>query len=68
MPMLEVEIITNRNEKIAIDIVGPLPLSKNKLRYTFTALEMASGYSFAIPLPNYTATTTAKSLLSIRSR
>ncbi len=63
--MLKPELITNRNEKLAIDIVGPLPLSRHKMRYIFTAMELASAYPFAIPLPNYTAASTAKSLLSI---
>ncbi len=63
--MLQSERITNYNEKLAIDIVGPLPLSRHKMRYIFKAMELASAYPFAILLPNYAAALTAKSLLSI---
>lgn len=67
VPMLEAEIISHRGEKIAVDIVGPLPTSKNKLRFIFTAMELASGYPFAIPLHNYTSEETAKAILSVIS-
>ncbi len=55
VPMVEPEIISERCEKLAVDIVGPLPLSKNKLRYIFTCMELSSGFPFAIELKSYTA-------------
>ncbi len=65
--MVEPEIISHRGEKLAVDIVGPLPTSKHKLRFIFTCMELSSGYPFAIPLRNYTAEETAKALLSVIS-
>ncbi len=67
VPMIEPELISERGEKIAIDIVGPLPKAKGNLRFIFTCLELASGYPFAIALKNYTAEATAQALLSVIS-
>ncbi len=41
LPMVEPEIISQRCEKLAFDIVGPLPASKRKFRYILTCLELA---------------------------
>ncbi len=67
VPMLEPEIVSERCEKLAMDIVGPLPKSKNNLRFIFTCMELASGFPFAIALKTYTADETAKALLSVIS-
>ncbi len=64
-PMLPPEIIAERCEKLAVDIVGPLPLSTHKFRFIFTAMELASGFPFAIPMKSYTAELTAQALLSV---
>ncbi len=63
--MLEPEIISQRCEKLAFDIGGPLPTSKQKFRYILTSLEMASGFPFAVPLRSYTSEETAKAILSV---
>ncbi len=65
--MLPPEMITQRGEKLALDIVGPLPLSKQNFRYILTAMELVSGFPFAIPLRYYTAEHTAQGLLAILS-
>ncbi len=52
---------------MAIDIVGPLPTSKQKFRFILTAMELATGYPFAVAIRNYTAEDTAKAILSIIS-
>ncbi len=67
VPLLEPEVISHRGEKLAIDIVGPLPTSKQKLRFILTAMELATGYPFAVAIRNYTAEETAKAILSIIS-
>ncbi len=67
MPLVEPEVISERGEKIAIDIVGPLTKAKGNYRFIFTCMELASGYPFAIPIRNYTADTTAQCLLNIVS-
>ncbi len=66
-PMSPPEIIAERCEKLAVDIVGPLPLSKLKFHYIFTAMELASGFPFTIPMKSYTADVTAQALLSVIS-
>ncbi len=65
VPLLEPEVISHRGEKLAIDIVDPLPTSKQKLGFILTAMELATGYPFAITIRNYTAEETAKAILSI---
>ncbi len=67
MPLLEPEVISHRGEKLAIDIVDPLPTSKQKLRFILTAMELATGYPFAVAIRNYTAEETANAILSIIS-
>ncbi len=67
VPMLEPEIVSERCEKLAFDIVGPLPTSKSKFRFILTCLEMASGFPFAVPLKTYTSEETAKAILSVIS-
>lgn len=67
VPMVEPEIVSERGEKLALDIVGPLPTSMQKFRYIFTCIEMASGFPFAIPMKSYTSEVTSKALLSIIS-
>ncbi len=61
VPLVEAEIISERGEKIAIDIVGPLPKAKSNFRFIFTCLELASGYPFAIPIRNFTSESTLSS-------
>ncbi len=67
LPMIEAEIISQRGEKLAVDIVSPLPLSKDKKRYILTSMELSSGFPFAIPLKTYTSEETANVILSIIS-
>ncbi len=64
VPMLEPEIISERGEKLALDIVGHLPTSKHKYRFILTLLEPASGFAFTIPLKSYTSEDTSKAILS----
>ncbi len=55
LPMVEPEIISQRCEKLAFDIVGPLPVSKRKFRYILSCLELSSGFPFVIPMVSYTS-------------
>ncbi len=68
VPLMQPELICQRGEKIAVDIVGPLPTSKQKYRFILPSMEMATSYSFAVPLRNYTSEETAKAILSIISK
>lgn len=46
-------------EKLAIDIVGPLPLTVNGNRFIFTMQDDLTKYSYAVPIPNHEAQTIA---------
>ncbi len=65
IPMVEAEIVSQRGEKLAVDIVGPMPKAKGNLRFVFTCMDLASGFPFAVAMKTYTAEETAKALLSI---
>ncbi len=67
VPLYEPELIVERFEKLAIDIVGPLPKSKCHFRFILTCMDMATSFPFAVPLRMYTSEDTAEALLSIIS-
>ncbi len=67
VPLCEPELIVERFEKLAIDIVGPLPKSKRHFRFILTCMDMATSFPFAVPLRTYTSEDTAEALLSIIS-
>lgn len=60
--------ITRPFEKVAIDIVGPLPMTRKKNRYILTYIDLGSRYPDAVPLPITTAKVVAEQLLNIMSR
>ncbi len=67
VPMLPAEVISELCEKLAVDIVGLLPKAKHNFRFIFTAMELASGFPFTVPLKSYTAENTAQTLLGVIS-
>ncbi len=38
IPMVEAEIVSQRGEKLAVDIVGPMPKAKGNLCFVFTCM------------------------------
>ena len=50
-------------EKIALDIVGPLPKTKNDNEFILTMQDQLSKFSLAVPLPNALATTIADAFI-----
>ena len=50
-------------EKIALDIVGPLPKTKNNKEYILTIQDQLSKFSLAIPLRNTLATSIADAFI-----
>ncbi len=66
-PLIPPEVITSRFEKLAVDVVGPLPKSKHNFRYILTAMDLATGFPFAYPMRGFAAEETALNLLSIFS-
>ncbi len=64
-PLVEPEVITERFQKVALDVVGPLPRSKSGYVYILTAMDLASNFPFAFPMKGYTAQETATNFLKI---
>ena len=59
---LKQEIAGYRNERIAFDIVGPFPVSRQGNKYLLTIGDYFTKYFVAVPLPNHTAPTVAKAI------
>lgn len=55
-------------DRIAIDIVGPLPLTESGNRFILTAQDDLTRYCFAYALPNHEAITVAKTLVELFMR
>lgn len=49
-------------EKLAIDIVGPLPQTLNNNRFILTMQDDLTKFSYAIPIPNHESETVAREL------
>ena len=65
-PLVKTQVNINRPfEKVAMDIVGPLPLTKNKNRYILTYGDLGSRYPDAVPLKTTTAKVVAQELVNI---
>ena len=50
-------------ERLAIDITGPHPRSRNGFKYIFTAVDVFSKWAIAIPVRSHEATTVASLLV-----
>ena len=55
-------------QKVAIDIVGPLPLTLGKNQFILSYIDVGSRYPEAIPLKKTTAIEVGKALMNIMSR
>ena len=62
-PLQIPEPVLNNNEKVAIDTVGPLPLSANQNKYIITLVDTYSGWPEAYAVPDKSASTVARILL-----
>ena len=60
--------ITRPFDQVAIDVVGPLPMTKSQNRYILTYMDLGSRYPDAAPLSTTTADVIMKALLNIMSR
>ncbi|KAK9687374.1 Integrase zinc binding domain [Popillia japonica] len=52
-------------DRLAIDVVGPLPITEEGNRFIITAQDDLTKYSFATPVPNHESKTIAKTLTHI---
>ena len=55
-------------DKVAIDIVGPLPMTKKKNRFGLTYIDLGFRYPETVPLQTVTARDIATALMSIMTR
>ncbi|CAC5370657.1 unnamed protein product [Mytilus coruscus] len=55
-------------QRIAIDFVGPLPLTENKNKYVLVCMDYSARYLEAFPLANQEAATVAVTLIQLFSR
>ena len=62
------QIIGAPFKKVAIDIVGPLPMTNNRNRYILTLIDMATRWPEAVPLKKVTAEDICEALYSIFTR
>jgi hypothetical protein len=67
-PLIRVPVLSEPFTRIAIDVVGPLPKCKNTdNRFILTVIDLATHYPEAIALPNHTAQSVAKALVTVFS-
>ena len=68
-PLIPLPVISEPFKRIAIDIVGPLPVCpKTNNRFILTIMDMATHYPEAIAIPDHTSQRVAQALLSHFSR
>src|SRR5436190_24371291 len=64
-PMEITTTAENPFERLALDMVGPFPISETGNKYIMTAQDDLTKFSFAVAIPNHEAITIAKSLTKI---
>ena len=67
-PMISLPIMGQRFERIAMDIVGPLPRSIKGYKYMLVVCDYVTRYPEAIPLKKFTADAVAEELISLLAR
>ena len=67
-PLVHLPIMGEPFERIAMDIVGPLPRSRSGHKYILVLCDYTTKYSEAIPLRKFTAPAVAEQLIAMISR
>lgn len=67
-PLISIPPIDEPFQRIALDFVGPLPMTDSKNRYILVCVDYATKYPEAIPLKDQEASTVANALISLFSR
>lgn len=67
-PLQPLPIITTPFSRVAVDLVGPLPRSKQGHKYLLTCMCLGSKYPDAVPLKRVDAESVAEALVEIFSR
>ena len=66
--MIPLPLVTRPFERIAMDLVGPLPRTRNGNRFILTIVDYATRYPEAVALPRTDASRIAKELIAVFSR
>ncbi len=64
-PLKNVDVITERCEKLALDIVGKLDRSKQGFSYILTGMDLATHFVFPFPMKSCSAEETVKNFIKI---
>lgn len=64
-PLISIPPIDEPFERIALDFIGPLPMTDSKNRYALVCVDFATKYPEAIPLKDQEAGTVTNALLSL---
>ena len=67
-PLLSLPIVSEPFRKVAIDLIGELPRSKNGYKYILTLVDYATRYPEAVPLRNTSSRHIADALINIFCR
>jgi len=67
-PMIEREIVTIPSERVAIDLVGPLPKARGGFGFLLTCIDLATRWPEAVALKKTTARIVIKNLLEFFSQ
>jgi hypothetical protein len=68
-PLHSLPVVNEPFHRVAIDIVGPLPVCKNSNnRFVLTILDLATHFPEAVPLQQHTAKEVAQALISVFTR
>lgn len=64
-PLQPLPVVSTPWSKVALDIVGPLPLTKDGYRYLLTFIDFGTRFVEAIPLKRVDTMTTCKALMQV---
>ncbi|GFR96164.1 Gypsy retrotransposon integrase-like protein 1 [Elysia marginata] len=68
LPVQQADMIDKPFDKVAIDIVGPLPMTESKCRYILTLVDMGTRWPEALPLKEIRTSDVVSGLFTIFSR
>jgi len=68
VPLGKIPLVDTLFQRIAFDIIGPLPKTNENHRYVLTLVDYATRYPEAVALKDITAETVANAMVSIYSR
>lgn len=67
-PLINLPVINSPFKRVAVDLIGPMPLSRRGNRYALVYLDLATKYPDAVPLKNIDTESVALALMDIFSR